>query len=350
MKNLFIMHTQYNLILSAAVMSRSSGNHNTLILWSEFALSNEMESALDNIFDRVLIVSDKFVKFTNAFEEIDFIKSALKKIKCLKNEKFDKIYMSQERIFDLIICRRAKRNNPNAVCIDIEEDAYYSINNKFNQPDYVHTESYRIKIYKFLYRLFLLRYPYNNKTSIYCYGMSDEYDEADLLFPQLARRELLGKKLTEITKDEILKGIDAIYSWVNTDYPESEKYMVMFFFLMERYRNKDIIKQIAARIIEKCKAQGRTVLVKYHPRETEKFSEFEDIFEIDKIIPAEKVLFDLRGKDVSVIGNATTACIVAAKLGYSVKSICKIENPENMKMHEVMAKMGINCISDISEI
>ena len=56
MKNLFIMHTQYNLILSAAVMSRYENAENTLVLYSEFTLNNEMHKALSEIFDRVIVV------------------------------------------------------------------------------------------------------------------------------------------------------------------------------------------------------------------------------------------------------------------------------------------------------
>ena len=72
--------------------------------------------------------------------------------------------------------------------------------------------------------------------------------------------------------------------------------------------------------------------------------------EIPQNIPAEKLLAELQGKDVLVFGNATTSCIVAAKFGYKVISICKIEIPENKSMHTKMEQMGVVCISDINEI
>ena len=98
------------------------------------------------------------------------------------------------------------------------------------------------------------------------------------------------------------------------------------------------------RVIETAKEEGRTVLFKYHPRETEKFTGIEGAFEIPHLIPAEKVLYDLKECDVNIMGNATTSCVVAAKLGFAVDSICKIEFPENKKMHTVMEQMGIHCL------
>ena len=350
MKNLFIMHTQYNLILSAAVMSRFDNAENTLVLYSEFKLNDNMREALSRIFDSVIVVRDNFAPIMKPLDEIKDIRKRMKKVKSIKNERFDNIYMSQERIFDMILCARAKKINPHAHCYDIEEDAYYSINEKYNADDYVHTESKRAKRRKFLFALLLAGYPYNYKDVHYCYGMSSEYHGANLLYPHLARRELSGKELFEITSEELMRGIDAIYSGINTDYPEGEKYTLFFFDLMNRYKNPERVKEIVKEIIRISREEGRTVLFKYHPRETEKFNDIEGVFELPHIVPAEKVLFDLRDKDTVVMGNATTACIVASKLGFPVISICKIEIPNNLKMHSVMENMGLYCVDNVSQI
>ena len=42
--------------------------------------------------------------------------------------------------------------------------------------------------------------------------------------------------------------------------------------------------------------------------------------------------------------------IVAAKIGYSVISISKLEFPTNEKMHSVMHQMGISCIENINQV
>ena len=70
MKNLFIMHTQYNLILSAAVMSRFDNAENTLVLYSEFKLNDNMREALSRIFDSVIVVRDNFAPIMKPLDEI----------------------------------------------------------------------------------------------------------------------------------------------------------------------------------------------------------------------------------------------------------------------------------------
>ena len=350
MKNLFIMHTQYNLILSAAVMQRAQGAENTLVLHAEFALSDEMRLTLSQVFDRVIVVSDRFLDCKSALQEIRQIRSLMKKVKAIKNESFDNVYMSQERIFDMIVYERAKRKNPHVRCYNIEEDAYYSFDGKYNADNYVYKESKRLKRRKLLYALLLAGYPYNYKDIHYCYGMSSEYHGVHLLYPHLARKELQGKELIEITSPMLVSGIDSIYSDKKTDYPDAEKYTLFFFDLMSRYKDVDRVKSIVREIVKKSYAEGRRVLFKYHPRETDKFTDFEGEFEIPHIIPAEKVLLDLKNKDTVVMGNATTACIVAAKLGFKVISICKIEIPNNAKMHTTMEKMGILCVENTDDI
>lgn len=350
MKNLFVMHTQYNLILSAAVLCGMPAADNTLVLFSEFSLNEQMQTALERVFDRVIVVRDHFYAPSSALDEVKEIRRLLKKVKSLKNEYFDNIYMSQERIFDMILCARVKKINPKARCYHIEEDAYYSINEKYNAENFIFKESFRAKRRKFLFALLLLGYPYNYKDLQYCYGMSSEYHAAMLLFPGLARKELQGKELMEIKSQELLAGIDAIYADKETQYPPAEKYTLFFFDLMNRYRNPKKVREIVMETIKCSKEKGRTVLFKYHPRETDKFKDIEGAFEISHIIPAEKVLFDLKDTDTVIMGNATTSCIVAAKLGFRVASICKIEAPNNDKMHSVMQKMNILCLKSTSEL
>lgn len=352
MKRLFIMHTQYNLILASAIIEREPKGENTLVLFSEFTLSDEMRNALARVFDRVLVVRDAFYAATSSLDEIREIRECLKQVKCLKKEHFDEVYMSQERIFDRILVTRAKKNNPSARCYHVEEDAYYSLNEAYNAEDFVYRMSPRARRRCRLYALLLAGHPYDPFEYPYCYGMSKLYDGADLLFPTLARRELRGedRALREIGSGELLSGIAAIYGDKQVTYPPSEKYALIFFDLMSRYKDPERVRRIVLRLVEEANRQGRTVLFKYHPRETEKFTDIEGSFELPHLVPAEKILYDLNGTDTVVLGNATTACIVAARLGFRVYSICKLEAPTNQKMHLRMTDMGLACITDPNEI
>lgn len=344
MKNLFVMHTQYNLILSAGILSRYRDAHNTLVLFSEFSLTDEMLRAISRIFDKVIIVRDHYEPQKRMCDDIKEIRGCLKAVRGIMNERYDNIFMSQERTFDMILRRWVKRKNKKAVCQHVEEDVYYSVQNRYNAIDYVPKESVKTKIKKLIYAIVFLKYPYKFWETSYCYGMSSEYDAVNLLFPELARREISGKRLFQITKEELQTGVERLYSHIVFDYPESDKYAIFFFDLMNRYKNLELVRNVLEKQIELARKEGRCVLFKYHPRETNKFNNIKDGLEIPSILPAEKILFDFLGNDVVVVGNATTSCIAAAKFGFKVKSICKIDAPENTRMQKVMQDMGIICL------
>ena len=338
------------MILSAAVLSQCKDADNTLVLVAEFALSDDMRDALSRVFSRVIVVRDQFYKPTSALDDVREIRCLLRKVKGIRREWFDRVYLSQERIFDKIVCRWVKRNNPQAYCCHMEEDVYYSLNETYNADDFVYPDGWRMKRHRRRYALCLLGYPYDYQEVTYCYGMSRIYDGAAVLFPPLVRKEVAGKELREITKDELLAGIRALYAHKTVTYPPARKYLLFFFDLMERYNDPERVKALVHEMVRIAQTEGRTVLFKYHPRETDKFDAMAGTVELPHLIPAEKVLADLQDTDTVVVGNATTSCIVAAKLGFRTYSICKLEIPTNRKMHEKMTDMGLSCVTNIDEV
>lgn len=351
MKNLFVVHTQYNLILAMGIASRYKNEENTLVVFAEFNMDAKMKEKLSKSFSSLIVIRDHFEPLrSSVFAEVKYQRECIKKLKDIWNESFDNVFMSQDRLFSMALRHRTKKMNPKRKCYNIEEDAYYSLNNKYNIEDCSIYNTKAAQKFRKKVALAMIGYPYNYKEYTYCYGMSEDYDGAYLLFPQLARREMAGRELHEITRQEIAYGIEKIYSECEIELPEANRYMVMFFDLMERYKNQDSVKQIIETVVKQCSEKGILVLAKYHPRETRKFTGFEDMVEVPQNIPAEKLLAELQGKDVVVFGNATTSCIVAAKFGYKVISICKIEVAENKAMHTKMEQMGVVCISDTSEI
>jgi len=347
MKHLYVMHTQYNLILATAMLSRyPKEDEHILVLYAEFTVTGEILKALEETFSRVIVVRDRFEKEGNYWQQIRLTRKYLKSVKPLWNLSFADVYLTQERLFDSILCQRIKRVNPKAKCYHLEEDVYYSVDNARNQPNYSVPTSFQSECARLLRHILLAGYPYRDNEPHYCYGMSSMYDGVNLLFPAVARREVQSKPLTEIHREGLVQGIFALYGKRKIDYPLSAKYCVFFCDLINRYVNREAVRQAISRLIKQAQNEGRQVLVKYHPRETEKLDDFPDLFEINKHIPAEKVLLDMLGKDVTVLGNATTACVVAAKLGYTVYSVCKLETPQNHAMHTALTQMGVHCIDN----
>ena len=87
------MHTQYNLILSAAIVSRITQDENTLVLYSEFSVSDQMRKSLSKIFDRVIIVQENYTRRKKPIAEAKQTRAYLKMLKPIEGIIFDTIYM-----------------------------------------------------------------------------------------------------------------------------------------------------------------------------------------------------------------------------------------------------------------
>ena len=183
------------------------------------------------------------------------------------------------------------------------------------------------------------------RENIYCYGMWSAYDGVYVLYPNLVRRELSHKLIYEISKSELICGIEKLYSFLNVEYPSDENLVLIFFDLLSRYKNIETVEMLTSAAIKKNMAQGRRVVIKYHPRETQEIASSEEAFKIPSHIPAEKVLYDLKGRDLVVWGNATTSIIVASKMDFCVYSICNLESPDNLQMRDKLIDMNIKCIT-----
>ena len=335
MNNLFVLHTQYNLILGSGIALSMQDDDNILVLYAEFPVSDAILINLKMVFSEVMVVRDHFEKDKSRINEAREIRSYLKKTKHLEKLAFDRVFLSQERRFDTLLAYRCSKNKIPEF-ISIEEDAYYSINSSIKAP----RKTWKTRMGDALRLLICGKNPYFN-CSIPFYGSNEMYSSAYLLFPNIARLEFQSKQLCEVTPDMLYRGIEAVYSDKTAEYPQGSKYLLLFFDLMDRYRDKEKIRDLIRTAVSTAIEKGYTVLAKYHPRETEKFSDLTGITEIDQVIPGEKVLADLKNKSITVLGNATTVCTVAAKLKQRVFSVAKLDHLHNYQMHEAMRKMGI---------
>jgi len=340
MNNLFILHTQYNLIIGSGIALENKDDFNALVLYPEFAVTEDMLVSLRRVFNTVIVLRDGFENEKYGFQEIKEIRRYLKKTAELNKYEFDRIFLSQERRFDTLLAYKFYKKKQ-ATIIDVEEDAYYSlkVNTKASKPK----RTLKNKVNELLRSVLIGKNPFY-EYGITCYGSAKMYDSVCVLFPDIVREEISGKKLIEVTSQTLINGIDSLYSERKCDYPEGDKYFVIFFDLIERYKDKERALEIIRRYVSEKLSLGYKVLAKYHPRETEKFTDMSGVYEIDKLIPGEKVLADLLGKDVTVFGNATAVCTIAAKFGYNVLSIAKLDHPENALMHSAMEKMGISLV------
>ena len=352
-RNLFILHTQYNLILACGIiLNEFLDDENDLILYPEFSLNPKMKEVLLSVFLNILCIREKFEPVNESsikneiklFHEYQMFRKSI-----LYRQKYDRIFLTQERPFDCLVWGTCKEKGLYK-SIDIEEDCYYSINNKYNltnKLDCIKRFNQKSKKDKFRHLLYGTKYIYE---SVYFYGMSSHFDEHYVLYPNSVRKELKKSLLNEIESKYIIDGVSFLYSYERGLDFKQNRYAVFFFDLLERYEDANVIQSLFSSVCMRLRGKGYVILCKYHPREVSKFSlGSTEIVEIPNFLPAEKLLCDLQGKDVIVIGNATTSIIVANKLGYKTISISKVSGIDNECMFRTFQSMGIIVPNTIEE-
>ena len=347
MRNLFILHTQYNIILGTGiVLSRYNNCQNDLILYAEFSVSDGYKKKLEKIFNHVLYIREKFeplpIGLLNSerqlYQEFKTYKKSV-----LASFVYDQVIISQDRALERLIAGRCKKYNPKCIGSVIEEGVYYSVDPKKNAPDY--NPGWHTK------RPYFLR-KYTEERVAQDKNFNTFWNRLYVIFPNCVRTKLIKRELCGIEVNEIMLGVNSLYGDIQTELVDSQKYVLFFFDLLERYRHPESIKRIVERIVNESKNDGATVLLKYHPRETDQIQvgQQNGIIVIPSIIPAEKLLCDLHGKNVTVFGNATTSIIVAQKIGFKTISIAGIEGSNNFYMINKFKEMGIVVPDSIEEI
>lgn len=354
MRNLFILHTQYNIILGTGIMlSHFHDCQNDLIVYAEFKVSPEYKRQLEKAFSSVIYIREEFEPLVTGFWNIEHHLHDEFKIfrdSSLYNVKYDNVFISQDRPLEHLILGRCKQLNKTCRCFDVEEGCYYSLKLENNNPNIRrkwHTKK------PFFYRK--LRYGgmyFSEEYRCLIDGGASYFDGIYAIFPKLIRTELAHKPTFEISTKDIVDAISVIYDGIEADVPVSSHYVLFFFDLVERYSNPVAIRRIVEELVKNTPKDDVTILLKYHPRETNKFKleQQENIVEIPSIIPAEKLLCDLHEKKVTVYGNATTSVIVAKKFGFKTISIAGIEGSNNIYMINKFKEMGIEVPDSIEEI
>lgn len=352
MNNLFIMHTQYNLILACGIANTRYKNcNNELVLYAEFTLGENLRKNLENSFDKVYYINESFVPPQNPLKEDLYLLKCLKKSKQFLKKSYDNVFLSQERLYDTYILSKLSKSG-NFNCYSIEEDVYYSVNNKWNvSPPKAEHKSLLGKIRDAVKTMILGKNKYYQH--IYFYGMNSNYNGNYVLFPNSVRKEMKSNNVIEVTENQLKEGISLLYKDVTLDIPDFEQYVLFYFDLTERYKNPNKIAKLVKEILNECVIRNICFLYKYHPRETKGFEflkESKNAVSIPSNIPGEKVALSLYKKNVLVIGNLTTALWVSKKLGYEVLSVVGIENKENAAAALALSSMGIKVLYDTENI
>lgn len=351
MNNLFIMHTQYNILLALASIEKDfKGDDNDLIVLAEFPLKDEFIKKIKVFFQNVYVAQAQYDNSNGFFKLFHFFSKYYRcRYVCCKF--YDRVITSQDQYFDTLLVSKIMKKNKKIKWFSVEEDAYYSLGISL-QP-----EKKVKKIIKSIYYNYLLSFLFGKNTMYEmqpCYGANHAIERLYLTYPEFVRNELKDKTKAKIEFTDIQFAVKQLYTNNITDRNEmtlKNRSILFLGDLSERYRNYFKIKEIVSFLSDFCKDSNWHLYIKYHPRETNKFSLPFAEKEISPTIPAEALLSENINKQIIVIGNQSTAVFLAKKLGYKTISIARLENPSMIDASTIFyQKIGIICIENINQL
>lgn len=346
-RNLYILHTQYNLILGVGVMLKFHQDEiNDLIVYPEFSITTNMKTKLEKLFSKVYYVREKFEPVQRGLKNINEVSQQVKKCRAFLSNPYDEVIISQDRLFEDVICQDIKRANPHCIISAVEEDVYYSLNE--NSVDRL-TVLQRVKS---VVRNIVVKIStgacLNTDEIKPCFGSSAYIDRIYVVFAKCVRNDLQEKQLVEFERFDIEKSIRNLYACKEKD-SNQEYTVVIASDLIERYKEKEKVIQAFSLIGEWCKENNVKMQIKYHPRETQKLQLGDRAVEIPYQVAIENLLMQWDSSKTAIIGNASTSIYMAKKMGYPVISILKMSSGEK-QIEEAYKKMGVYTPSNVEDL
>lgn len=366
MCDIFIACTPYHILLSYAIASiQGNLTDRYLFIISDFKRAD----ALVHLFER--LCKPHFAKIhwlpgiyrkTNKFVQGIVIKKNVNTMRWFVNRhKVDRIYVfndggpeSQAALY------YGKLGNKNAIGVYVEDGigAYTS-----------YTRNRRSKFKMLMGRLFF-GMPWKDISVL---GTSTWIEEIFVIFPQLVRAELLGKRVKSISSHALLDlpnqtPLSDILSLLNVTIDEWRQIDAVLLLANSVYGNKcATYKQAIKTLVSSANNCGVRLAVKYHPSELKvdylSIEGFQEILVIPKGLPAELVYIFLPERIKFIIGDLSTSLLtakwllsnvtivsIAPFLGQILGQIAPFLGQTEIKLFETFRKLGIKEVGSFSEI
>lgn len=347
MKNVFICHTQAQLILACGLVNgRFQKDENNLILFVDFGIKEDMKERLRATFNGCLFLQSIYP------EEFNTVKAKLKwypedwrLIKhFITSKKYDRAFV----VCDWLILvqktlKQLYKLNPAIDMAWLEDGiiAYYldsDIRGGLDSNNFTRT------IRKVLFREILGIGKFYDRDFREMGGLKC-LKEIYTCYPDAVREPYRSqKKLVEITDEEYRLGLQSIYPSVELDIaPHS---VILVVDKLDRYAYPEKVKAALSEFITRCKAEDKTVICKFHPRETEIWDIFDGCRQLDKSVGIESAYVSLKDmKDaITIVGIKSTGLMTAKKMGYKTVSIFPSCGESNDDLVLFYNRLGIEMI------
>lgn len=343
MPNLFVCHTQANLILAAGLAKgRFSGDTNDLILFRDFLLKEETEGILKNIFNKVVIRDGIYPASNNKWSKriISISKDIRFLTRFIKTPYTRVFIICDANLQEMHILKKVYKANKNTEMIWLEDGSYpYYINTDvvsgFNSNKY--TRLLRKLIFKNL--LNLGRF-YNFEGS-YMAGNSN-LTKVYLTLKGKERGIFKNKDVVAISPQEYLTGISLLFPVDNNTTDFEKNSILLALDKLDTYKNIDSLKNVLHLIEDIAVQNDKKVYYKLHPKEEIKLAEFDNFTELDKNKGIEYYYAAAKGNSLTVIGCKSTALMSACILGCNTISIAHLMGEAAHDLIQFYVAIGVS--------
>ena len=337
MNQLFVCHTQYNLILAVGL----SSSNDDLILFKDFDLTDVLKQRLIGRFRKCLFLKGNYPK--------EQLTAKHKFVKILEDNRAIKAFITEyDRIFivddmciqEMYALKLAHRKN-NAVEMAWLEDG----TNAYFRNNIVSKGMGATPLKRFIRKVF-----FGASYSLFsfydlgvCMGAHRRLTVIYVCFPDHVRSELAGKNRREITDNQLINGMEFMFK--DKPYPMEDHSLLIAMDLLSVYGNSvgrvnDTIKAIVQEAIQ----TGKKVYCKYHPRETEVLSSLAEVEKLKSEIGIESYLINTTAKHMTVIGFKSNALQIAKKLDFEVISLVNHVDIDTELITNFYKSIGIKCL------
>lgn len=343
MKNLFVLHTQYNLILACGLAKTDFSNERCdLILFQDFRPSEDTENRFRSCMDSVLILEGNWQKKSlSTKEKADKIRHDCKSISEFTGDtSYDRVFIVDDMcIQEMYVLKVAHKNNASIQMAWLEDGGNAYFDNGVVSGGMGATPAKRF-IRKYALSAVYGLWGYYDLGS--CMGSHKLLKKGYFTFPESVRAELADQEHVEISDEAFEAGMEALYS--GKPYVFDTHGILIAMDKLDVYGN-DIEKvgRLISDTIRQAKTEGRTVYYKYHPRESDRLPALEGETELDRNIALESYLTNSNTKDITVIGIKSTSLQTAKKMGYETISFIKSVEPDNKEIVKFYNAIGIEC-------
>lgn len=346
MNNLFACHTQYDLIMSISLCKQYyCADNNDLILFADFSLKTEVEAQLKSVFSKVLILEGEYTRESKKYNnKIKNYKSGYKQLKVFIRDYYDRLFWKCDYSWPEIWLNKTLHKKNNKLAVYWLEDGAYFVPIK----EVVDLKNNRIKFFarecvgKLLFGKY---YSFDG----YGIGSSKWTDKLCLTYPSAVRSKYTEKQYIHVDDNSFSYGVETLYKNMSIDIPENSVFILLD--RTDRYKDFERVLDVITELISESIQNGKKVYFKYHPGEMSELAVLKaSAAEIDKRVGAEGIYAGNIGRNIKVIGIASTSLQTAKKCGFETYSLANITGESNPEIDCFYKKIGVVTVQSISDI